>query len=95
MSNWGYTLEVYKADRRIKAGERRVAKIDYEDYSGNAMMDVIKDLKKGKYPPSRGYRLEFHQTWVQKNNLMSGQPFWERYDTPYYCSPSSETYWSM
>ena len=32
---------------------------------------------------------------VQKTNLMSGKPFFERINTPYYCSPSSETYWSM
>jgi hypothetical protein len=25
---------------------------------------------------------------------MNGQAFLERYDTPYTCSPSSETYWS-
>jgi hypothetical protein len=25
---------------------------------------------------------------------MGGAEFQERYDTPYYCSPSSETYWS-
>jgi hypothetical protein len=27
--------------------------------------------------------------------MMGGAEFKERYDTPYYCSPSSETYWSM
>lgn len=32
---------------------------------------------------------------VQRTNLMSGKPFFERINTPYYCSPSSETYWSM
>ena len=32
---------------------------------------------------------------VQKSNLMSGTPIFERINTPYYCSPSSETYWSM
>lgn len=32
---------------------------------------------------------------VEKTNLMSGEKFMERSDTPYYCSPSSETYWSM
>jgi hypothetical protein len=26
---------------------------------------------------------------------MGGAEFKERYDTPYYCSPSSESYWSM
>jgi preprotein translocase subunit SecY len=30
-----------------------------------------------------------------RTNAMSGKTFQERYDTPYYCSPSSESYWSM
>jgi hypothetical protein len=32
---------------------------------------------------------------VERVNLMSGKKFMERKDTPYFCSPSSETYWSM
>ena len=32
---------------------------------------------------------------VQRTNIMSGKSFFERINTPYYCSPSSETYWSM
>ena len=28
-------------------------------------------------------------------NLMNGVPLVETVNTPYYCSPSSETYWSM
>lgn len=32
---------------------------------------------------------------VERVNLMTGKTFLEDYDTPYYCSPSSETYWSM
>ena len=31
---------------------------------------------------------------VEKTNLLSGEKFMERSDTPYYCSPSSETFWS-
>jgi hypothetical protein len=31
---------------------------------------------------------------VKRVNLMSGQEFYESVNTPYYCSPSSETYWS-
>jgi hypothetical protein len=26
---------------------------------------------------------------------VTGETFQERYDTPYFCSPSSESYWSM
>lgn len=32
---------------------------------------------------------------VQRTHLLNGQPIFERINTPYYCSPSSETYWSM
>jgi hypothetical protein len=32
---------------------------------------------------------------VTRVNLMSGQEYQERANTPYYCSPSSESYWSM
>lgn len=32
---------------------------------------------------------------VEKTNIMSGNKFMERSDTPGYCSPSSEAYWSM
>lgn len=31
---------------------------------------------------------------VERTNLMSGKTFMEDEDTPYYLSPSSETYWS-
>ena len=32
---------------------------------------------------------------VEKTNLMTGQKFMEDVNTPYFCSPSSETYWSQ
>lgn len=41
-----------------------------------------------KYPMFAGDRL------VTKTNFMTGKEFQEQADTPYYCSPSSETYWS-
>lgn len=35
------------------------------------------------------------ETTVTRTNLMSKEKFEQRIDTPYYCCPSSETYWSM
>jgi hypothetical protein len=35
-----------------------------------------------------------YETFVSRKNMMSGKEYLERYDTPYYCSPSSETFWS-
>jgi len=32
---------------------------------------------------------------VTRRNLMTGKEFTESVNTPYYCSPSSESYWSM
>jgi phosphoserine aminotransferase len=37
---------------------------------------------------------EIEYTITQKN-MMSGAKFEEKVNTPYYCSPSSEAYWSM
>lgn len=34
-------------------------------------------------------------TQVERTNIMTGQKFMEDVDTPYFCSPSSEAYWSM
>ena len=86
-----YTVEVFKLDRRKKAGERLEHKVEYKDvdyttlYAGAAIL----------WPATRGYRVEIHETYVTRKNLLDGTEFRERYDTPSYCSPSSESYWSM
>ena len=85
-----YTVEIYKTDRRTKAGERLVEKRDVELTEAYA-----REWAERHYPASKGYRFEVHQTYVTRTSLVGGQEFQERYDTPYYCSPSSETYWSM
>lgn len=41
---------------------------------------------------------DFHEhieQQVYRTNLMSGKRYLEPYNTPSYCSPSSESYWSM
>ena len=40
------------------------------------------------------YRTNIEQM-VKKVNLMSGKEYWESVNTPNYCSPASEAYWSM
>jgi hypothetical protein len=84
-----YTAEIYREDKRCHKGERMVLKIDYE----NVTREGIEQYLRANYKSPK-YRYEVHETFVTKVNLISGQPFTERYDTPYYCSPSSETYWS-
>lgn len=85
-----FTVEIYKADRRKKSGERLVLKQDYDTDNRGMLEHTVKNtwLKRD------GYRYEIHDTFVTRRNLLSGKEFQERYDTPYYCSPSSETYWS-
>ena len=86
-----YTVEIYKRDARTKKGERMVSKRDYDTDN----LSMLEHTVKHSIRPSKGERYEIHETWVTRKNMMSGQEFRERYDTPYYCSPSSESYWSM
>ena len=84
-----YTLELYKADKRTKEGRRLVVKEDFAPSTRAYIKAVIESKTK------LGFIVEAHETWVTKRNMLSGKTYQERYDTPYFCSPSSETYWSM
>ena len=84
-----YTVEIYRKDLRKKTGERLVLKKDYDTDNKSTLEKSVKDHL------GRNERYEIHETWVTRTSLMGGKEFKERYDTPYYCSPSSETYWSM
>jgi hypothetical protein len=86
-----YTVELYKQDRRVKSGERLDRKVDHNTADRAAIAEVYA----AKYPASKGYRYEIHETYVLRKNMMGGAEYQERYDTPRYCSPSSEAYWSM
>ena len=83
-----YTVEVYKADLRQKRGERWLSKTDYE-----ANLHLLRRAIEQVYPSAEGFRFDIKETFVTRRNIMSGQDFVERYDTPFYCSPASETYW--
>ena len=84
-----YTLEIFKSDRRTKEGRRLVAKQDFEPVTKDYINAVIDGKRK------LGFIVEVFETYVTKKNLMTGKEFQERYDTPYFCSPSSESYFSM
>jgi hypothetical protein len=86
-----YTVEIYKKDARTKVGERLYSKTDYETDN----LSMLEHTVKHTWRASQGFRYEIHETYVTKTNLMGGAEFKERYDTPYYCSPASESYWSM
>ncbi len=84
-----YTLEIYKTDRRTKEGVRLVEKIDFDPVTKDYIESVAESNRE------RGLIVKVFETYVTKKNLIGGKEFQERYDTPYYCSPSSESYWSM
>jgi hypothetical protein len=84
-----YTLEIYKKDRRIKEGQRLVEKRDFEPVTRDYIDTVVERLS------GKGIVIKLHETFVTKQNLMGGREFTERYDTPHFCSPASESYWSM
>jgi hypothetical protein len=86
-----YTVEIYKKDARTKAGERMVSKTDYDVTEQTMLEHTVRHT----YRASQGYRYEIHETMVTRVNMMGGKEYQERYDTPRYCSPSSEAYWSM
>ena len=93
MERKDYTLEVWKYDRRYKDGGVLLNKYEYRNQTLKWMREEVADLQAGLYPPSK-YSLVIKQTYVERTNAMTGEKFMERYDTPWSCSPASETYWS-
>ena len=89
-----YTIEIYKTDKRTKMGQRLVGKYDY-DRKDRASMEREVQALYPTYKTKDGYIFNIIETMVTRTNAMSGKTFQERYDTPYYCSASSEPYWSM
>ena len=93
---YGYRLNVYKADRRTKTGERFVKSYEYRGFSGHAMSEEVNDLRRRLYRSQDGWRLEFHPLTAMVKSLMTGQLVeiaWE--DQGGACDPSMERYWSM
>ena len=86
-----YTVIVFKADKRKKDGERRVHYADYDTKDKSTLEHTVKHT----WRAGHGFRYEIHETMVTRTNLMGGAEYQERFDTPRYCSPSSEAYWSM
>ena len=93
-----YTIELYKTDRRIKKDERYgknrvglrfVEVIDFGPVTKDFITTVLEEKNQ------QGFVVKLFETYVTRKNMMNGVEFQERYDRPYYCSPSSETYWSM
>ena len=88
-----YTLVIYKLDRRYKAGEFKECSYDHCNKEEKWMRMHIEHLHITTYTKDK-YRIELHETYQTRTNLMTGETFQERFDTPYFCSPSRESYWA-
>ena len=93
-----YSLEIYRADKRIKkderygrnkAGQRFIEVLDFAPSTRDYIDTVVAAKRK------QGFIVEVFETFVVQKNFLNGVEFKERYDTPNYCSPSSEAYYSM
>jgi len=84
-----YTIERYKIDLRRKDGLRLLDKIDYTPSSIESMESAIKNME------DDGFIINYFPTYTTQKNLLTGELYQERYDTPSFCSPSSESFWSM
>ena len=90
-----HTMYIYKADRRMKQGERLVSTTVWRNRDAAEMAREVRELQYEIWPVSKGYRIEFVPTMKTVRNLMSGEQVQIAHDTPRSCDPSSELYWSM
>lgn len=86
-----YTVTVNKRDARTKTGYRQYTKIDVHGSDAAAVLAHYNQV----FSAALGFTVTVNETYVTRKNLLSGTEFQERYDTPHYCSPSSESYWSQ
>ena len=79
----------YKTMSAAKAGLTRIAKAEGLLKTDPNYAEYRYGIAEAEYFHSR------IEKQVKKKNLLSGKEFMEPANRPYYCSPSSETYWSM
>ena len=93
-----YTIITYKKDKRIKkedrfsrnkVGLRFISVRDFAPSTKDYIDTVASATRKS------GNVVEVFETYVTRKNIRSGYEYQERYDTPSFCSPSSESFWSM
>lgn len=81
---WGkaqWHKQSYTTERGAKIACTKLNKAD-----GNTAQWKVVDVADYVAPPVK---------MVERVNLMSGEKFMEAEDTPNFCSPASEAYWSM
>jgi hypothetical protein len=85
----GGNYKSYKTFGAAKAAITRLRKtISLSDYNTNNDPLFMYGIAEINY-----FRKNIEHT-VERTNLMTGKTFVESVNTPYYCSPSSESYWS-
>ena len=95
MSKKDWTVAVYKADKRCKAGERFVAKYPFSGMDRATVERELRELTAQLYPKKDGWRFDVQERYMTVKNLMTGKDVQIEADTPWCCNPASETYWSM
>jgi hypothetical protein len=95
MSKKDWTVAVYKADKRCKAGERFVAKYPFTGMDRATVERELRELTAQLYPKKDGWRFDVQERYMTVKNLMTGKDVQIEADTPWCCNPASETYWSM
>ena len=84
-----YTIERYTIDLRRKDGLRLIDKIDYLPSTMEHLDRAVSLME------DDGYIINYFPTYTTEKNLLTGELYQERTDTPHFCSPSSESFWSM
>jgi len=95
MSKQDWTVAVYKADKRCKAGERFVAKYPFNNMDRATVDRELRELAAQLYPAKSGWRFDVQERYMTVKSLMTGKDVQIPADTPWCCNPASETYWSM
>lgn len=85
-----YGKEVYATEAAAKAARTRMLKKPRK-VNGELLVYKPEDLV---VQDLQAYRMFIEQK-VKRVNLMSGKEYYESVNTPNYCSPASEAYWSM
>ncbi len=90
--------KIYKTMSSAKAALTRMSKANFNDKLNQPKYHPVHSTEDPIFThaiaEANHYKKNIEKQ-VQKTNIMTGEKFMESVNTPYYCSPSSETYWSM
>ena len=87
--------ERYKTMAAAQAAVTRASNQYWRNFGQTPDYDVNQDPKFAYGVSEYEYYTKHIEKQVQRQNYMTGQTFYESVNTPHFCSPSSETYWSM